>query len=180
MRLTINLATRIYINKRQLNLFIGGALLILVILLLFNARNIAADLGEVGRLNSGIALLEGKSKSAKSAAVPEKEYQALLERIKFANGIIERKSYDWLQFFDRLEGVVPDRVSVTSLEPSTRSGELKLTGIAMNFGALRKFVENLEGSGYFTDVYLVSQSDSQGPEGERGIGFTISCRAIRK
>jgi len=179
MRLTINLATRIYINKRQLNLFIGGALLILLILLLFNTRNIAADLGEIGRLNSGITLLEGKSKSSKSAAVPEKEYQALLERIRFANRIIEQKSYDWLQFLDRLEGVVPDRVSVSSVEPSPKSGELKLTGIALNFGALRKFVENLEGSGFFTDVYLVSQSDSQGPEGEKGIGFTISCRAKR-
>lgn len=177
MKLTINLATRIYINKGSLNLFIGGAIAILILLILLNARAIAVGLAEKGRLEHGIGILEGKSRSAKGASVPEKEYNSLLEHIKFANGVIERKSFDWLTLLDRLEAVVPERVGISSIEPSAREKDLKLSGVAKKFDDLRKFVENLEGSEFFTDVYLLSQMDSQGPEGEKGIGFNITCKA---
>lgn len=177
MRLAINLATRVYINKRRLNLFMASAFVLLILLILFNGRNIASGLGEMGRLEKGINLLEGRSKSAKGSAVPEKEYNSLLEKIKFANGVIERKSFDWLTLLDRLESVVPERVGIESIEPSAKNMELKLSGVAMKFDDLRKFMENLESSEFFTDVYLLSQSDNKGPEGAKGINFNITCKA---
>jgi type IV pilus assembly protein PilN len=177
MRLTINLATRIYINTRRLNIFIAVALTLLTLFLLFNAREIVTGYGEKRRLAHGIALLEGKVKNAKSSTVPEKEYQALLVRIKFANVIIEQKTFDWLMLFDKLENVVPDGITLASIEPSPKDGGLKLAGIAKNFGNLRKFMENLENSGYFTGIYLVSQSDTQVSESRKGISFNITCKA---
>jgi len=177
MLLTINLATRIYINKRRLNIFIAVTLILLTLILLFNVREVVKGYGEKRRLTHGIAVLEGKSKDAKSSAVSEKEYQALLGRIKFANVIIEQKTFDWLMLFDKLENVVPDGITIVSIEPSPKDGGLKLAGIAKNFGNLRKFMENLEDSGYFTDIYLVSQSESQVSESRKGISFDITCKA---
>lgn len=177
MRLAINLATRIYINKRRVNLFIACALALLILIMMLNARNIAAGLGEMGRLEKGIAKLEGKSRSAKDSAVPEKEYKTLIGRIKFANGVIERKSFDWLMLLDRLENVVPERVGIASIVPSAKDMELKLSGVALKFDDLRKFIENLEASEFFTDVYLISQTDIKGKEGEQGINFDITCKA---
>ena len=104
MRLTINLATRIYLNTRRLNFFIAGAATLLILLLLFNSSNVATDFGEIQRLTKETAALEGKARSAKSDAIPEKEYQTLLARIRFANGIIEKKTYNWLSLLDKLEG----------------------------------------------------------------------------
>jgi len=177
MRHTINLATRIYINMRRLNFFIVGALIVLTLLLLVNARNIAAGFGEKGRLSHGIKVLEGSARGTKSAAVPEKEYQTLLAGIKFANGIIEQKSFDWLTLFDKLESVVPEGIAIASIEPSPKDDGLKLAGMAKNFGNLRKFMENLEESKLFTEVYLISQTNVQGPEGRNGTGFSITCKA---
>lgn len=178
MRLTINLATRIYINMKRLNFFIAGALVLLTILLLFNAMKITAGFKEKGRLSHGITVLEGKSREIKSSAVPEKEYQALLSSIGFANGIIERKTFDWLMLFDRLESVVPDGIAISSIDPSPKDNGLKLAGMAKSFGNLRKLVENLEESKLFSEVYLVSQSNVQGPEGRSAIGFNITCKAM--
>ncbi|MGD0843142.1 MAG: PilN domain-containing protein [Geobacteraceae bacterium] len=177
MRLTINLATRIYINTRRLNIFIAVALTLLTLFLLFNAREIATSYGEKRRLAKGIAVLEGKAKGAKGGAVPEKEYQALLAGIKFANVIIEQKTFDWLMLFEKLENVVPDGVTLVSIEPSPKEGGLKLAGIAKNFGNLRKFMENLEDSGYFTEINLVSQSNTQVSESRKVISFNITCKA---
>lgn len=177
MRLTINLATRIYINKRRLNFFIIAAFALMVLLLLVNVRNIATAFGNVQRLNHGIAILEGKTRKVASEAVPDKEYQAILARIKFANGLIEQKTFDWLSLLDKLENVVPDGITITSIEPSPKDEGLKLAGMAKNFGNLKKFMENLEDSQYFTDVYLVGQSDAQVTPDQKGIAFNITCKA---
>jgi type IV pilus assembly protein PilN len=177
MRLTINLATRIYLNMRRLNLIVAAALAVLGILLLLNLYLIVTGVRDKERLKGEIAQLEGKEKSEKSAEIPEKDYQALIGRIRFANGIIERKTLDWLSLLDKLEGVVPEGVAITSVQPSPKEGNLKLSGVARNFGALRKFVETLEESGEFTGVYLLSHSEVEGPQGEKGTGFNISCKA---
>ena len=177
MRLTINLATRIYIDMKRLNFFIAGTLVFLTLLMLFNASNIAAGFKEKGRLKHGITVLEGKTREIKSAAVPEQKYQALLASISFANGIIERKTFDWLMLFNRLESVVPEGIAISSIEPSPKDKGLRLAGVAKNFGNLRKFVENLEESKFFTEIYLVSQSDAQGLDGQKATGFNITCKA---
>jgi len=180
MRLTINLATRIYIDKRRVNVFIFAAVTLLILLLLVNVRSIATDFGDIQRLKHGIAIFEGKTKKTTSDVVPDKEYQALLARIKFANGLIETKTFNWLMLLDKLESVVPDGIAIASIEPSPKDEGLKLSGMAKNFGNLKKFMENLEESKYFTDIYLVSQSDAQVSPDQKGLGFNITCKAKYK
>ena len=179
MRHSINLATRIYINTSRLNFVIISVLTLLVLILVFNIRNSATELGEMKKLNGKLNLLEGKAGAAKGATINEKEYQTQLARIKLANAIIEQKTFDWLMLLDRLETVVPDGISLVSIEPS-KNGELKLAGIAKNFGNLRNYMENLEDSRYFAEVYLVSQSDLLQSDGRQGISFNITCKAIYK
>jgi type IV pilus assembly protein PilN len=178
MRLTINLATRFYINTRRLNFLIAGAVILLTLLLLFNVSNMATDFAEMRRLKDEMAALEGKTRSAQSAVVPDKEYQALLAKIRFANGIIENKTFNWLALLDKLEVVVPDGISLVLIEPIPKDGGLKLAGIAKNFGNLRKFMENLEDSKFFTEVYLVSQAETQVSTGQKGINFMITAKAL--
>ncbi len=180
MRLTINLATRVHIDMRRLNLLTAGVIALLLLFLAVNVRTVATCLGSIKRLDSGIAVLEGKTKKVMGAAVPEKEYQALLARIKFANGVIEQKTFDWLTLFDWLESVVPDGITFTAIEPSAKDGGMKLTGMAKGLGNLRMLMENLEGSKFFSDVYLMSQTETQVSQGEKGIAFLITCRANYK
>ncbi len=94
--------------------------------------------------------------------------------------MIEQKSFDWLMLLDRLESVVPDGIAITAIEPSIKDGGLKLGGVAKGFGNIRKLVENLEDSKFFTDVYLVNQSEMQVSQAEKGLAFNISCKVAYK
>ena len=49
--------------------------------------------------------------------------------------------------------------------------------MAKNFQILRKFLENLEDSKFFTDIYLLSQSEAKVDETQKGISFSVSCKA---
>lgn len=176
MRFDINLATRHYINTRQLNLAVVAAVILLGGMLASNLVAFISASSEIGRLTADLA---GHS-SKETKNVPPQEYQALLRKISFANTIIARKSYDWLALLDQLEVVVPDGVSLSSLDPDPKGGSLKIAGVALNFKALRTFVEQLEVSRFFTDVYLVSQSESKVSETQKGISFSITCKVPSK
>jgi type IV pilus assembly protein PilN len=116
--------------------------------------------------------LEGKGRGR----VGEKEYQNLLARIRFANAVIAQKSFNWLQLLDRLESVVPDGVAMTSIEPDLKGGGVKLAGVARSFAELRRFAENLEGSKFFTEVYLLGNAERKISESQKGMNFTITCK----
>jgi type IV pilus assembly protein PilN len=176
MRFTANLATRIYVNARQVNLVFGvlaGVLLLALVLLIWVN---ASYTGDARRLERELAGLEARFK-ASGGGLSEKEYQALLTRIKAANGIIKRKSFNWTGLLDWLEVVLPEGVMVTSLDPSLKEGQLTLSGVATSFSALRKLLENLEDSKFFTDIYLMNQADIKVDEAQKGISFTVVCKA---
>ena len=176
MRFTLNLATRTYINSRQVNLIlgiIGGVLLIMLAGLSYNEIMNSA---EQQKLEQNLASVVARIK-ASGKGISEMEYLALLGKIKVANGIIQRKSFNWLGFLDWLELVVPDGVMVTSLEPSLKEGKLTISGVAKNFSAMRKFLENLEDSKFFTDIYLLTQSEVKVDETQKGVSFSVSCKA---
>jgi type IV pilus assembly protein PilN len=171
MQFKINLATRTYIDAGRLNAAIVAALVILGAALFFQVRAAATNAGEIKRLTGETVSTTGKGKDA----VPAKDYQALLARIHFANDVISRKTFDWLALFARLEGVVPDGVALSSIAPDLKGKSLTLAGVARNFQNLRRLMENLEGSNYFTEVYLQRQSEIS-IAGKKATGFTISCR----
>lgn len=179
MRFEINLATKIYLNTRRLRLCTAAALLLLAALLFYNVRNIGARAEEMKRLTNEMAAMEDRFK-VESKGIPEKEYNALLARIGFANAVIEKKTYNWLALLDALEQTVPDGVAITSIEPEPKSQGLKLAGVARGFNNLRIFMERLEDSEFFTDLYLQSQGDAKLSETIEGITFSLTCRVTGK
>lgn len=176
MRFTINLATRTYINSRQVNLILGGIGLLLVALFGWLFLTVAGNRGVERKLGGELAAVEARLK-ASGTGVTDKEYQALLGRIKSTNGIIQRKAFNWLGFLNWLEMVVPDGVMVTALEPSLKEGKLTISGVARSFQNLRTFLEHLEDSKFFTDIYLLSQTDLKVDETQKGVSFSVSCKA---
>lgn len=174
MRFQLNLATRTYINARRVNLFLGAAALLMLLLLAVNVRNVLTATGEAAGLKEDIARIDRKFNPG--GTVPEKDYQALVGKISAANIIIRKKSLNWIGLLNRFENVVPDGVSLSSIQPSTKDSTLQITGEAKSFANLRRFMENLEESHFFTDTYLLAQTDVKQEEVRRGLTFTISCR----
>jgi type IV pilus assembly protein PilN len=179
MKFTINLATKVYIDMIRLRVFLSASLVIMVALLYFNIITLSGNITESDRISKDITAQDAKFKSA-SRGVSEKEYQALLGKISFANSLIDKKSYNWLSLLDNLELVVPDGLAITSIEPELNGHGLRLAGVARSFSKLQAFMEHLEGSSFFSDVYLSSQSDKKLKDNSQVINFIVSCKVAMK
>lgn len=180
MKLKINLATRTYLNTRQVDLSLALAVLLLGGWLLAQIVSAASLAGEQSRFREQIRDLQQKAR-AEGREVDEKEYKALLARVKFANQIIEKKSRDWLSLLGQLEAVVPDGIAITGITPDTKEpGLIKIAGAGANFNQVRRFIENLENAPYFSDIYLVSQAELRISDKQRGVSFTVTCKAAHR
>jgi type IV pilus assembly protein PilN len=175
----INLATRVYFNTRLLTMCSLAVVALLGSLLAVHVVTIAKNAGEMKTLTGQITVMDEKFRNA-SKGVSEQQYHDQLARIAFANTIIEKKAYNWQLLLDKLEMVVPEGVAVSSILPEPKSGALKLAGTARVFANLRTFMEHLEESKFFTDVYLVNQADTKLQDKSPAINFAINCKVSMK
>ena len=175
MNLQLNLATKVYIDFRKVNLVIALLFLIVLSWLCINAFVLMNNYEEIRRLTG--SKLNQVAKSG-GEQISDAEYTRMLTNIKIANSILEKRAYDWLTLLDNMELVVPAGVSLNSLVPDAKGGQLKLSGTAINFAAVRKFVENLEMSNKFTDVFLTDQMNIKEGNLQKGINFSVTCKAL--
>lgn len=180
MKLTLNLASRPYLNRRAL--YTGYAVLtaVLALLLALNLGFYMRSRAHGRQLTERLAELEREhsveDKEATATFTPE-AYEKLLKRIEFANGILEQDSFRWTDLLSHLEEVVPDNVGVTSIQPDLKGKTLRMTGSALRVEDLRQLLDNLIASPHFGDAYLLQQSRLSGKEGKsEGIGFTITVK----
>lgn len=176
MKLTINLATRRYINMRLLNAVLATGFLLMGLLLIFQVREAANNQAELGHIKN----LSAASATRPGATVSEAQLKALAGRIAFANTLIDKKALNWLSLLDRLEEVVPSGVSLTQIEPDLRNQQLKISGAARSFANLRSLLENMEQSKNFSEVYLLAQTETKVGLTQRGINFSVTCKVSRQ
>jgi type IV pilus assembly protein PilN len=174
MRLTINLATRRYLNLSRLNAWLVACGLLLGVLFLFELREVAYDQGELGRVRAASAAIG--SRPAAGPTVSPAQLKTQEAKIRFANQLIEKKSENWLKLLDFLEEVVPEGVALSQIEPDKHEQLLKVSGVARNFDNVRELLENMEQSKNFSEVYLLSQNDAKVGLTQRGIVFAVSCK----
>lgn len=179
MQFAINLATRTYLNHRLIKQACIAVVVLLAFMLLWNMSRAVSNMGEMQRLKSDIATYEGRLNS-RPKDVPETEYTRLLAAISYYNGVIERKTFNWLGLLEQLENATPEGIALISLAPDMKSGEMKIEGRARSFANVRAYLERLDESGVFTKVLLLSQHDLVVSDSGRGVQFTISCRTALK
>jgi type IV pilus assembly protein PilN len=177
MRITINMATRIYLDHRRIRQVCRALAIMLAILLLLNGAHLVSRQMELRRIRSDITTYEGRL-NARPKDIPEKEYTTLLATIAFYNGILERKAFNWLGLLERLEDATPDGIALTALVPDGKNGTLKIEGRAHAFAGVRAYLEKLEDSRQFVNVLLLTQSDITVGSKSRGVQFSLSCRAV--
>jgi len=179
MRFTINLATRTYVDQRLISRFCYAAIALFVLTLSWNTFVAFSNRGELNRLKADIATYEGRLNS-RPKDIPERDYTRLLAEIAFFNGVIERKTFNWLGLLEQMETVTPEGIALTSLAPDVKTGDIKIEGRAHSFANLRSYMEKLDGSGTFTQVLLLSNHDVAINDKAHGVLFTISCRTALK
>ncbi|KIH76449.1 type IV pilus assembly protein PilN [Geoalkalibacter ferrihydriticus] len=163
MKLNLNLADRVYINRRALHgayVAIGALLLVLLVVnLLFFSRT----RDEIVELEQRLSELRERAGARDDEGVidisPAAQRQ-LLSDIAFANSILEKDSFRWTQLLDRLEGLVPDGVSIRSILPDHRTRSLNLTAVARGLDEMTAFLDRLLESDQLRDVYLLRQEQT--------------------
>ena len=172
MNFSINLATRVYVDFKKVNLCFGIAGVILSFWLFLSVYTFVDNTAKLKKFTEYKARL---SHGADTKKVSEADYTDFLANVKNVNSILYRRSYDWLSLLANLERLVPVGVALNRLEPSDKGTTLQLSASARNFSGVRKFIENLEGSQVFSEVYLTNQSTTK--EGtQKGLNFTVTCK----
>jgi type IV pilus assembly protein PilN len=178
MRISVNLATRPFIELRPLfaRLRLAAAGLVLLAVGLgfglhtLNAKTATAQ-AQMDALKAKTAhFLDERQRN--EARMRQPENMAVLERSQFLNALFARKSFSWTAVMMDLEKVLPAGVQVTSIEPGiTKEGDVNIRlRVAGDRDKGVQLERNLETSQRFISPRMASEAAQQAQEGNRGQG----------
>jgi len=158
MRIDINFASREYILVRKAYLVLAACIFTGVLVFVHSYHSYLCSVETAAKLKSQERLLDVRYAAAekrlaelKKAVSPE-EVKAASRQAAFANEAIRNRAFSWTAFLNRMEGVVPDGVGLTSLKPDFNSHNVDIAGVADSMGQLTEFVDRLTKSQYFEDL----------------------------
>ncbi len=177
MRISVNLATRPYVELRPFFLrlrIIMASLALLAMGLAVGAhlmqKKVDAQQAQLNEVKAQtLAVQQERLRDERRMHLPQNS--AVLDRAHFLNALFLHKSFSWTAVMMDLEQVLPVGVQVTSIEPQvSASGDV---GIRLRVGGDRdravQLLRNLEHSRRFLQPRL-STEVSQAKEGQQGNG----------
>ena len=177
--LKTNLSTRPFYNERRVHL---AAALVALLVVAFSVWNVA----RLVTLSSRRTALSSQIAEDERAAADLRSRAASLERsvdmvalagvaddAREANTIVDRRSFSWTAFFNRLEETLPAGVMLASVAPSIDRGDVTVSMVVVARRAedVDEFMERLEGSGAFSGVNPINDT-----VGENGL-HSVALRA---
>lgn len=167
MRISVNLATRPFVEIRPLLARLRLAMAVLTLLALglglwLHALNQRAAVAEAQMAAVKARTLESqRERQANEARMRQPANQAVLERSRFLNDLFARKSFSWTAVMMDLERVLPAGVQVTIIEPQVSTTDGTVT-IRLRVSGERdravQLVRNLEGSARFVHPRLSNEA----------------------
>jgi type IV pilus assembly protein PilN len=166
MRISVNLATRPFIELRPVYLRLRiwmGVLILLAVPLWFLARiekkKADAATAHVRNMQASVQQMQRQQQSYQ-ALMRQPQNAAVLTQSDFLNDLFRRKAFSWTATMTDLETVLPAGVLVLSIDPQvTPDGHVT---IRMRIGGARdraiELVKNLEGSKHFASPRLSTES----------------------
>lgn len=166
MRISVNLATRPFVELRPLlaRLRLAMAALVVlaivfaVVLHLLTAKAARAE-AQMDALKAQTAHYQGEL-TANEARMRQPQNKAVLERAQFLNELFAKKSFSWTAVMMDLETVLPGGVQVTSIDPSiTKEGDVNIRlRVSGDRDRAVQLVRNLETSKRFLAPRLAGEA----------------------
>lgn len=169
MRISVNLATKPFVELRPLFLRLRVAMAALAVLAVglgvalhsLSAKASAAEAQSRG-IEAQTAAYQ-QEKQHNEARMRQPANAAVLERSRFLNAVFARKSFSWTAVMMDLERVLPSGVQVTSIEPQVSTDgavniRLKVSG---DRDRAVQLVRNLETSARFVGPRLSGEAAQQ-------------------
>lgn len=166
MRISVNLATRPFVELRPLFARLRLAMMALVVVaiglgLWLHALNGRARIAQVqmDALKAKTQQFQ-QERQANEARMRQPQNMAVLERSQFLNNLFAEKSFSWTAVMMDLERVLPVGVQVTSIEPViTKEGDVNIRlRVSGERDRAVQLVRNLETSQRFVAPRLASEA----------------------
>ena len=164
--LRTNLSTRPFYNERAVQLLLGCAAALVVLLTAFNAVRVVT----LSRQNTQLSSLVDRDRQEAArlnreaqrirAGINTAELQATADAAAVANALIEQRTFSWTEFFNHIEETLPADVMLTTVQPSFSNGvtTVQMTVLGRRTEDIDEFMQKLEATGAFEDV-LPAQED---------------------
>lgn len=174
MRISVNLATRPFVELRPLFARLRLAMLALAVLAVALGVWLHALNGRTRVSQAEMSALQARTqqfqreRQANEARMRQPQNMAVLERSQFLNALFAQKSFSWTAVMMDLEKVLPVGVQVTSIEPViTKQGDVNIRlRVSGDRARAVQLVRNLEGSQRFIAPRLANEAaqkqESQG------------------
>ena len=174
MRISVNLATRPFVELRPLFARLRLAMIMLAALAVGFGFALHSLNAKAAVAQSQMSALKAKTTQFQNermnneARMRQPQNMAVLERSQFLNAVFARKSFSWTAVMMDLERVLPAGVQVTSIEPViTKTGDVNIRlRVSGDRDKAVQLVRNLETSQRFVSPRLASEQ-AQTQEGNR-------------
>lgn len=182
MRISVNLATRPFVELRPLFARLRLAMVVLAAVAVglgfwlhaLNGRGRVAQ-AQMDSLKAKTLQFQ-QDRQANEARMRQPQNMAVLERSQFLNTLFARKSFSWTAVMMDLEKVLPMGVQVTSIEPViTKEGDVNIRlRVSGERDRAVQLVRNLETSQRFVSPRLANEAaQKQGSQGGGAMQATM-------
>jgi len=177
MRISVNLATRPFIELRPLFARLRLAMVVLAAVAVGLGFGLHSLNAKAKVAQSQMDALKAKTsqfqqeRMTNEARMRQPQNMAVLERSQFLNAVFTQKSFSWTAVMMDLEKVLPAGVQVTSIEPViTKEGKVNIRlRVSGDRDRAVQLVRNLETSQRFVAPRLAGEA-AKTQEGNRGAG----------
>ncbi len=181
MKIKLNLASKPYLNRQSIRLWLSLACSFMLLLLVINGYYGYQDFRQLRLLESRFLELERQASTVQGlpSGYTAEKYAVIKEEIIQVNEIIAEDQFRWTALLSRFEELVPDDVSIRTIQPSFKERSVRVDGIARDVSAMTRFVDNLLTSEDLSQTYLQRHSEVKSAPGglsQPHIGFSLVIR----
>ena len=168
--LRTNLSTRPFYNSRAVHVALGVLAAVVLGVTAFNVYEVTRLTIDQRTLGANAEESEAKATSLRAAAVrirgriDPKELNVVSAQAREANAIIDRRAFSWTELFAQVEGVLPEDVRITAVQPQLGKDGTFAVSISVEgrrVEDLDAFVEALEARSTFQNVLPVEEQTSE-------------------
>lgn len=162
MEIQLNLASRPYLNRRivwrWLFVSCSALLLIFIINMLYGLQNHR----QINQLEIRLADLDRQM--ADLQGLPDdyspQKHARVMQDLAVVKQIVTADQFQWTHTLSRFEMLLPDDVSIISLQPDYRERTLQIKAVAKSVSAMTEFLDRLLSSEDLDQAFLLNQAEA--------------------
>ncbi|MEA3545253.1 MAG: PilN domain-containing protein [Thermodesulfobacteriota bacterium] len=181
MKLSINLASRHYVNQRVLKLALSSTIIALLLILTIQGNTYLQNRQQGLQYQDHIESLQEQLRGKLPKRLTAEELVEQKQGYEQAKVLLQRDAFRWTALFDRMEQLLPDGISLRSFHPDYDKNVLLINGVARKLENLQKLLDNLQ-TARFHRVYLQQQGEVEVDNGHGGkqqaLSFSIRLEGV--